>query len=181
MRTGSSPPFCNPSNRAGMVAVSLAASLLLSACNGGSGDQPVPAVLQDFHGCSATAPSPAPGDTQSLAPDRHGSVPASLHPYLAVLCTLDPVHNVIREDHLEGDITELLAAIAKPGERGGEGVCKPNLHDLPELWLVNTVGEAANVRWPVDGCGNAKPGISAALQALTITTSQEIPANRPAP
>lgn len=111
----------------------------------------------------------------------HGSVPEGLHPYRAVSCTWDRVHNVMRENHLDGDITDLLAALAKPSERGGEGVCNLRLEMTQELWLVNTVGEAANVQWPTDHCGNAKPGVSSALDALSILQTVETPVARLAP
>ncbi|WP_133162938.1 hypothetical protein [Arthrobacter glacialis] len=181
MSLGRTAPSPRTLIRAWMVAAVLAASLFLAACSGTSHYQPDPAALQDFHGCSATAPFPADEGGQSQVPDKHGSVPEGLHPYRAVQCTWDPVHNVIREDHLDGDITDLLAALAEPSERGGEGVCNLRLEMTPELWLVNTVGEAANVQWPTDHCGKAKPGVSAALDALSIMQTAETPVARLAP
>ena len=88
---------------------------------------------------------------------------------------------VITEDHLSGDYAPLLAALAEPSDQEANVACPDYAEILPELWLVNTAGEAVHVQWPLNSCGKSKPATAKALAALTVTTSSTMKAKEPAP
>ncbi|MEO6531308.1 MAG: hypothetical protein ABIN10_09750, partial [Specibacter sp.] len=101
-------------------------------------------------------------------------------PVPAQPATTDP-HPIINVEHLSGDYSPLLAALAESSDRGGRGNCLANMENLPELWLVNAAGKTVHVQWPLDSCEKAKPATANALATLTVATSSTIPAKEPAP
>ncbi|MHA7305793.1 hypothetical protein ACX80E_11205 [Arthrobacter sp. TMN-49] len=163
--------------------------LLLSGCTFVSHYQPEPAALQDAVDCSTAtgmiANPSAPGA------QLKGRVPDGFVPVDAVTCTREfPAHPpsattapnpVITEEHLSGDYTALLAALAQSSDSGGARSCADYAEILPELWLVNAEAAAIHVQWPLDSCEKSKPGTATALAALTVTSTTTMPAKEPAP
>lgn len=170
------PPTLRPVHSSGLgslAALVLTASLLLSGCSFRSTYRPEPAVLQDDVNCSAGV-------------DRTtGSVPDDFVAVDVVRCvrelpevSLDPTaapQALFKEEHLSGDYTALLAALAEPSERGGTGNCLDYADVPPEVWLVNAAGKAVDVAWPVDHCDHLKPATALALNALTVTKTVPVP------
>ncbi|MEO8222054.1 MAG: hypothetical protein ABI563_14865, partial [Specibacter sp.] len=128
-------------------------SLLLSACLFTSHYRPEPAALQDAVDCSVMTGTMASPTDPGVS--LKGRVPDGFVPSDAVLCTWEfPVpaqpattdpHPIINIEHLSGDYSPLLAALAESSDRGGRGNCLANMENLPELWLVNAAGKTVRV------------------------------------
>ncbi|WP_207345021.1 hypothetical protein [Arthrobacter sp. E3] len=79
------------------------------------------------------------------------------------------VESIVTKEHLSGDYTALLAALAEPSDRAHNVSCLDFAELVPELWLVNADGQAIKVQWPLDGCEHSKPDTAKALAGLTVT------------
>jgi hypothetical protein len=156
-------------------------ALVLSGCGllpgGVSPYTPAPASVQDKVDCLASAGPPLGGVPGTPGPELAGSVPEGFVPVQVVRCGTDHTEvsgayrMLIREEHLEGDFTALLAALAQPSDRAnGNMACTADAEIVPALWLVNADGQAIHVLWPVDACGKTrgKPDTSKALAGLSV-------------
>jgi hypothetical protein len=109
-----------------------------------------------------------------------GNVPDGFDPVAVQRCTLF----ASRADHvgtwsgpvnerLEGDLTELLAALAEPDEAPTMGPCTADMWMGPELWLADAAGRYIRVPYPMGSCPKPRPDvlerIEAALASLTVT------------
>lgn len=160
------------------------AAVMLSACDPVTHYRAEPAALQDVVDCSvATGMISVPSGPD--APLK-GRVPDGFVPVDAVRCiwelpavsgqaTTSP-RAIIRVEHLTGDYTALLAALAQPSDRGGSANCIDIAEILPEVWLVNAAGGAVHVQWPLDSCEKSKPATATALAKLTVTETTTIEA-----
>lgn len=134
---------------------------------------PEPATLQDAVDCStSTGWEPAATTPAALL---KGRVPDGFIPVDVVRCSIDSATTDVTEDHLSGDYTPLLAALAVPSERGGPMSCLDYGEILPGIWLINAAGQAVNVQWPMDSCDHSKPDTASALAALTVLSSTPVP------
>lgn len=177
MITAETPTRRHNSRMAKRLALVAAVTLLGSACT--SHYLPEPATVQEAVDCStAVGWNSNPSDPAQL---RKGHVPDGFDPVDVVRCTWslpavpsgattapDPV---ITTDHLSGNYTALLAALAEPSDRAQNVSCLDYAEVLPEVWLVNAAGQAVNVQWPLDGCDHSKPDTAQALAELTVTQS----------
>lgn len=169
------------SRMAKAVIAATAAALLLNACT--SHDQSEPATLQDAVECSTAVGSISAASDP--ATEGKGQVPEGFIPVDAVLCTWSmqasdstattAVKPIVTREHLSGDYTALLAALAEPSDRAKNVSCLDYAELVPELWLVNASGKAINVQWSLDGCEHSKPDTARALAALTVTKSTILP------
>lgn len=172
----------------GVISVA-AVAVLLAACNPISHYQPPTAAVQNTFDCSVATGMIA--GTSGPGASLRGRAPDDFPVADVVRCTWDiPAGSassttapepVITQDHLSGDFAPLLAALAEPSDRESGVACPDYAEILPELWLVNTVGEAAHVQWPLNSCGKSKPATAKALAALTVTTSSTMKAEEPTP
>lgn len=115
-----------------------------------------------------------------------GTVPPGFVPVDVVRCMPGPVRvsgsgqptgRIITEEHLSGDYTALLTALAEPSDRQEAMNCTSQGEDLPELWLVNAEGRAVHVMWPLNTCDRSKPDAHRALAELRVTTTVTHPAS----
>ena len=163
------------------VIAATAAALLLNACT--YHYQPEPATLQDAVDCSTAEGWNA--DASNPALQQKGRMPKGFIPVDAVLCTWSQqvsastastaVKAIVTREHLAGDYTALLAALAEPSDRAHNVSCLDYAELVPELWLVNASGKAINVQWPLDGCEHSKPDTAEALAGLTVTETTILP------
>jgi len=153
-----------------------------AGCNALTHFTPAPAALQDKVDCLANADWLLHGEpTPAAVAGLMGSLPHDFVPVDVVECrqyfaiptnTTTPTVPAIVETHFSGDFAPLLAALALPSDSGEENVnCTAQLEITPDLWLVNSDGKAVHVLWPKDACGFSKPGVAAALDNLTISSS----------
>ncbi|MHA7271118.1 hypothetical protein [Arthrobacter sp. HLT1-20] len=174
---------------AGALITVAATALLLPACTFPSHYQPEPASLQDAVDCSVATGMIA--STSDPGAQLKGRVPDGFVPVDAVRCTWElPAGSasstmapdpIITVDHLSGDFSPLLAALAEPSDREAGVACPDYAEILPELWLVNAAGGAIHVQWPLNSCDKSKPATAEALAALTVTATSTLPAKDPAP
>lgn len=170
------------------TAAALLLLLLLTACTsqdqpGPAHYQPGPAAVQDSAHCS-TAVDAESAPSEQAAQGR-GRVPEGFVTVDAVLCTWSQgassptattaVKPIVTKEHLSGDYTALLRALAEPSDRAQNVSCLDYAELVPELWLVNASGKAINVQWSLDGCEHSKPDTARALAALTVTKSTTLP------
>ncbi|MGP9500583.1 hypothetical protein ACT3TS_00020 [Specibacter sp. AOP5-B1-6] len=152
------------------------ALLLIASCSSPSSPTqylPEPAALQSAVDCStATGWEIAATEPAMLL---KGRVPDGFAPTEVVSCTPGEMHGEVTREHLSGDYAPLLAALAKPSERGGNASCLDYGEILPAIWLINADGQAVNAQWPMDNCSHSLPGTFEALKALTPTDSETIP------
>ncbi len=106
-----------------------------------------------------------------------GLVPSEFQPVAVLRC--DPYAS--REDsdgvwsgalleRLEGDLENVLAALAQPSDPLSIGACPAIGYLLPEMWVEGTDGTVVRIAVPTDGCGAPKNvGLDAALSTLTVT------------
>lgn len=162
-----------------MIALTLGGCGLLPG--GLSTYTPGAAAIQDSLDC--------PGSTVGWLPERasppasdvsasalEGSVPEGFVPVQVVRCSTlvkDPTGDytvVLLEEHLEGDYSQLLAALAQPSDKGGSGPCTADMEVIPPLWMVDSKGRAIQLAWPVDACGKTrgKPGTGKTLAELSV-------------
>lgn len=157
------------------IAAWAGAVILLAGCGSSLGGSttylPEPAALQPAAICSTTLPEPA--GAQATAPSK-GRVPEDFVPVDVVRCTPDFAAGTVSEDHLSGEYSPLLEALAVPSERGGARSCLDYADVPPELWLVNANSQAINVTWPLDNCEHLKPATAKALEALTLRESRTV-------
>ena len=157
-----------------LAALVLTAALLLAGCSSPSMYRPEPAALQFALDCSPAIGGNDP--STETAAGKKGRVPDGFVPTEVVRCTPDLAAGTVSEDHLSGDFTALLAALAVPSERGGSRSCLDYADVRPEVWLVNAQGQAINVTWPLDNCDHLKPTTALALNTLTVTATVPVPA-----
>lgn len=150
---------------------------------------PAPAVVLDSYDCKVAVRGAGAADLSDPASIATGSVPDGFVTAGVVRCREDlflpsgppPVDPsptsasepgyIIIEEHLGGDYAPLLAALAEPSDREDGGVCPAMAEIIPDVWLINAVGQAVHVQWPLDSCGFSKPGVMEALADLTVTSS----------
>jgi hypothetical protein len=146
---------------------------------------PGAAAIQDKADC--TVPSewrPGYGPTAPAA-QLMGSVPPGFVPVDVVECTFDfsvpastatPGPPRMVERHLSGDFAPLLAALAQPSDRQDGIACTADGEIVPSLWLVNALGKAVHVAWPVDACGKTrgKPDTAKALAGLKAVSTKPL-------
>ncbi|WP_157884038.1 hypothetical protein [Arthrobacter alpinus] len=156
-------------------------ALVLGGCSTSPGKvshyTPAPAAIQEKVDCLAPPEWHDGSEASQPASDLRGSVPGGFVPVQVVRCQQDFLEQagvytrVVRQEHLEGDYSALLAALAQPSDRAnGNMACTADAELLPALWLVNADGQAIHVVWPVDACGKArgKPDTAKALAGLTV-------------
>ncbi len=165
---------------AGRIIAATAAAMLLSSCTSHfqpSYNQTEPGALLHALDCStAVGGRSGPSDTST---ERKGRVPEGFIPVDVVRCTwsqhvspsagMTTVESIVTKEHLSGDYTALLAALAEPSDRAHNVSCLDFAELVPELWLVNADGQAIKVQWPLDGCEHSKPDTAKALAGLTVT------------
>lgn len=149
-----------------------AGAVLLASCSSPRQYFPEPAALQSAVDCS-TATGWEASSTEPAALLK-GRVPDGFLPVDVVSCTPGELRGEVLQEHLTGDYAPLLAALAKPSERGGNVSCLDYGEILPTIWLVNSDGQAVTAQWPMDNCSHSLPGTAAALKALTATESETI-------
>lgn len=158
---------------------------------------PEPAAIMAGYDCHVAVPGVSAAELADPASFGTGSVPEGFVTAGVVRCRLDgyfsagpdeatpaepgakqpsrpvPAHIII-EEHLGGDVKPLLAALATPSDKArGNIACTADMELVPALWLLDRSGRAVHVQWPTDTCGTTrdKPGTSAALAQLTVTSS----------
>ncbi len=179
------------SGATGSVTAALAATaLLLAGCSSSSPYLlehylPEPAAIQSTVDCSL--PTGTGTDSTDPSTKLMGRVPEQFLPVDVVRCTFErqfpsadsttspaPAKSTVLQEHLTGDYSALLAALAEPSDKGGVANCLDYGERLPELWLVNGIGDAVHIRWPLDNCGKSKPATANALAALAIANSHTL-------
>lgn len=172
--------------------VAAAASILVVAATGCAGSQPAePAEIADAYDCLAAGTSvvDALGVDPALLPlgppaPGAGSVPEGFDPVDVVLCEAgnatvelpDGVYSAVDERHFTGDPEALVAALAEPSDaRDPVAVCTAIFELRPELYLVDGDGRVMRASWPVDRCGQSKPGTRAALDGLEESELRRLP------
>lgn len=161
-----------PLSRPALAGLAMGAALTLAGYD--STYLPPPAAIQEKVDCLATVPGWAELPASTPPANLSGSVPEGFIPVDVITCSQDyseaggVPQALVRQQHLEGDYTALLAALAKPSARGGSGPCTADMEIVPGLWLVNAAGEAVSATWPTDGCGKTggRPDTAKALAGL---------------
>lgn len=121
-----------------------------------------------------------PGADAPDEPVVAGNVPDDFEPVAVLRCTewaslTDDVGtwSGSRVERLEGDLSELLAALAEPDEAPTVGWCTADMWIGPELWLADAAGRFIRVPYPMAACPKPRAGvlerIEAALALLTVT------------
>lgn len=179
LRPGRTTPAFRHASSAGL-ALGLLLSLTLGGCGllpGGSGTyRPDAAVIQENLDCPGSTLGWLPEPESLPASDLSGSVPEGFVPAQVIRCLIevkDPTGDytrVLLEEYLEGDFSDLLAALAKPSDKGGSGPCTADMEIIPPLWMVDAQGRAIQVAWPLDACGKTrgKPDTGKALEQLSV-------------
>jgi hypothetical protein len=73
-------------------------------------------------------------------------------------------------ERLEGDLADLLAALATPDDPVPTDVmCTADMEIVPALWLEDSAGRVVPVHYPRDVCGKTKPAVHDALDGLEVT------------
>lgn len=114
-----------------------------------------------------------------------GRVPAGFVASAALLCVVEwpPIEDVefapadevelepaLRVEHLEGDLSDLLAALTEPDDPvPTDVVCAADMELVPALWLEDSAGRVLPVHYPRDVCGKTKPAVNDALDGLVVT------------
>lgn len=159
----------------GLAGLGLGAALTMAGCD--SPNRPPPAAIQEKVDCPASV---SPGwlelEASTSTANLRGSVPEGFVPVDVITCSQDykvaggVPQALVKQQHLEGDYTALLAALAQPSSRGGSEPCTADMEIMPGLWLVNAAGKAVKVTWPTDGCGKTR-GRPDTAKALALVTS----------
>lgn len=157
--------------RTGVAAFAAFCVLLLAGCGVGPGRAPAPdATPADRIVCGTGL-----GDDLPDQPPA-GRVPAGFTAVAAHIC--DP--SASREDEagiwsgvlvqrLEGDLTPVLTALARPDDPRWAGPCTAVMVVAPDLWIEGADGRVIRVSFPVDGCGQPKTeDVLFALGLLTV-------------
>lgn len=105
-----------------------------------------------------------------------GSALKGFVPVQVIRCSMvvkDPAGKytpALKEEHLEGDYSHLLAALSQPSDTGGSGPCRADMVIIPPLWLVDAEGRAIQLAWPLDACGKTRgqPDTTKALEQLSV-------------
>lgn len=146
------------------------------------------APIQDAVDCRSE-PSSAMMFDPSATPDPSipvpGRVPADFEASAALLCVVDwpameevdlpptgkgELELTVQVERLEGDLTELLAALAEPDDAVPTDVmCTADLEIVPALWLEDSADRVVPVHYPRDVCGKTKPAVHDALDDLEVT------------
>lgn len=157
-----------------LMALACALLLIASCSSPYSPEQylPKPATLQSAVDCSTA--TGWEGTSTEPATLLKGRVPDGFMPVEVISCTPSEMQGEVIRENLSGDYAPLLAALAKPSERGGNVSCLDYGEILPAIWLVNAGGQAVNAQWPMDSCGHSLPGTFEALKALTPAESETI-------
>lgn len=179
LRPGGTTPAFRHAPSAGL-ALGLLLTLTLGGCGllpGGSGTYtPDAAVIQEKVDCPGSTLGWLPEPVSPPASEVPGSVPEGFVPVQVIRCSTkvkDPTGDytpVLLEEHLEGDYSDLLAALAKPSDQGGSGPCTADMEMIPPLWMVDAQRRAIDVAWPLDACGKTrgKPDTGKALEQLSV-------------
>lgn len=130
--------------------------------------------------CAGADAGAGPLDPQAVVP-ASGRVPEGFSPVAAYTCEVgatseddEGVWWTVERRRLEGDLTELVAALAVPDSAEVGEICPAMYVPMPELWLVDADGGAVRVRHPLDPCNfpTGTERVSAALAALTVTETE---------
>lgn len=159
-----------------LMALACALLLIASCSSPYSPEQylPKPATLQSAVDCSTA--TGWEGTSTEPATLLKGRVPDGFMPVEVISCTPDLTAGTVSEEHLSGDFTPLLEALAMPSERGGSRNCLDYADVPPELWLMNAQGQTINVTWPLDNCEHLNPATALTLSTLTMTKTMPVPA-----
>lgn len=108
-----------------------------------------------------------------------GDVPADFEPVSLIRCEvgfeLDGTGGP-RAERFEGDLADLLTALAEPNEARSLGPCTADMWIGPELWLVDADGRHIRTPYPVTGCGKPRPEVLERIDAAIATLT---PIRRP--
>lgn len=81
-----------------------------------------------------------------------------------------------RIERFEGDLSELLAALAEPDDPPSLGACTADMWIGPELWLADAEGRYVRAPYPSNGCAKPRPDvlerIEEAVAALALVESR---------
>ena len=175
---------------AGAIGLALGASGCAGSGPPGGAAPPVAdAPIQDAVDCRSEPSSGMMLDA-SATPDPSipvpGRVPAGFEASAALLCVVDwiPMEGAdlapteegeleltAQVERLEGDLTELLAALAEPDDPAPTNVmCTADLEIVPALWLEDSAGRVMPVHYPRNVCGKTKPAVRDALDGLEVTS-----------
>ncbi len=66
----------------------------------------------------------------------------------------------------------LVTALRAADEHSGDGACAANFDPDPMVWLIDAHGRGVLPRWPRNGCGHLQPAATAALAAVSFTTTE---------
>ena len=174
---------------AAAAGVALCASGCAGATPPGGGVPPVAdAPIQTLVDCRSEPSSEMMFDP-SATPDPSipvpGAVPADFEASAALLCVVDwtpdegvdpaPTDEVnaalsVQVEHLEGDLTDLPAALAVPDDAVPDDIaCTADLEIVSALWLEDSAGRVVPVHYPRDACGKTKRAVHDALGELEVT------------
>ncbi|MGA7205053.1 MAG: hypothetical protein WBX27_10535 [Specibacter sp.] len=165
-----------------------ALALGLAGCNPVSHYLPGSAALQDKVDCKVHSEWRPNHGLIDPASQLMGSVPQGFIPVDVIRCDPASVHVsedlktsswTLTEDHLSGNYTALLAAVAEPSDKQDGIACTADAEILPELWLVNAGGKAVHVMWPLDVCSKSKPDTAKALAGLRVSSTKTLTAVAP--
>ncbi|MEZ0449072.1 hypothetical protein [Cellulomonas sp. ICMP 17802] len=123
----------------------------------------------------------AAGGTPRADAPAPGRVPDGFAPVSVVVCTPGgTLHDssgtwvALTASRREGDLDALVTALRRPSAPRG-GTCSTSTVVPPALWLVDALGRAIRPTWPTDRCGSPQAAVSAALDALEETDSEQYP------
>jgi hypothetical protein len=102
----------------------------------------------------------------SLGPDLEGTAPVD---------DSQPSEVVVQVERLEGDLAPLITALAESDDPVPTGLaCTADMELVPPLWLEGVDGRLIPVHYPRDACGKTKPAVHEALDALQLTSVNEV-------
>lgn len=107
-----------------------------------------------------------------------GRVPDGFVPVSVVECTMawDATVPSVLERHLSGDLTALVAALARPdAAKPSDGACPAMAEMKPGLFLVDAQGRYVQVAWPLDECDFIQQPSTDALAALHVDSERVVP------
>lgn len=154
------------------IAVLLAA--VLTGCAGSlpfvSGEPRGDAVPIDELRCGDGFGAVDPDVVAGAVPD--GFEPVALHRCdgLTTQTDAEGIWSGSRIERFEGDLSELLAALAEPNAAPGF-VCPASMWIGPELWLEGTDGRFIRVPYPSDGCAQPRLDVLERIEAAVSRLS----------
>ncbi len=155
------------------VVVTAAVLAVLAACGAPTPPTPPDAVFAVAAGAPVCVDRPPVEVVFGMGLTPKGAPLGTAEPTLFARCTTKTERvrgrgewSVRVEEHADGDIAPLAAALRLPDEDSG-GSCSAVATGVPELYAADATGRALLVRWPIGVCGQPRAEVEAALARLT--------------